>query len=91
MKKIIFYLVIFILTPLTLFSQQNSAGLNWSDESRLTSGFDDSNPKFGNRVYPTVYAFANEFLVFERIESPSVTILNHDLCNDNEKEASKKR
>ncbi|MBE2254556.1 MAG: hypothetical protein IAE65_00020, partial [Ignavibacteria bacterium] len=66
MKKIIFYLVIFILTPLTLFSQQTSAGLNWSDESRLTSGFDDSNPKFGNRVYPTMYALKREFLVFER-------------------------
>lgn len=63
------FVVVFLISltfPINIFSQHKSSGWNWSEEVRITSGFDDSNPKFGNRVYPTLYALKREFLVFER-------------------------
>ncbi|HRE41934.1 MAG TPA: T9SS type A sorting domain-containing protein [Ignavibacteria bacterium] len=69
MKTIIinFNLLFLLLFTNDIFSQSlSSSGLVWSDEVRITAGYDDRNPQFGNRVYPTMYALKREFLVFER-------------------------
>mgnify|MGYP000935901094 CR=1 FL=1 len=69
MKTYSALVVIFLISltlPINIHSQNKSAGWNWSEEVRITSGFDDSNPKFGNRVYQVNYPFSQEFMIFER-------------------------
>ncbi|MDZ4711611.1 MAG: T9SS type A sorting domain-containing protein [bacterium] len=45
----------------------------WNPVKTFTSGFNDRNPSFGNKVEPVGYAYHWEFLIFERMVNDSVS------------------
>ena len=71
MKKIIFLVMLFIVTTCNLNAQ-------WSPLKRLTSGYKDTNPSFNSLQYYGGYRW--EFMVFERRinSSSSICVLGLD-------------